>query len=94
MKNRDLAGVAIAVIICGIGYSAYLVRDQGNICPRPSATSVASLFAPCQALDARMGHSVSKSEAVQMGLLTPDEQALPQATRLAGRNHATVGMGR
>ncbi len=94
MKNRDLAALAIAIAICGSGYAAYMVRDQGNVCPRPSATSVASLFAPCQAFDTAIGHSVSKSEAVQVGLLAPDEPALPQATRLAGRDHATVGMGR
>jgi hypothetical protein len=48
-----------------------------------SAASVATLFAPCQAFESAMGHRVSKQEAVQIGLLTPDEQPTPAATRLA-----------
>jgi len=94
VNNRDLAAVVIAVVVGVIGYTSYLVRDHSNFCPGPSAASVASLFAPCQALDTAIGHSVSKQEAMEMGLLVPDEQTLPQAARLAGRDHATVGMGR
>lgn len=45
--------------------------------------SVATLFAPCQAFDTAMGHKVTKKEAVQMGLLRPDAQPAPPATRLA-----------
>jgi hypothetical protein len=48
--------------------------------PRNKAASVAKLFAPCQAL----GREVSKQDAVQMGLLTPDEPPFP-ASRLAAR---------
>jgi hypothetical protein len=35
------------------------------------------MFAPCQAFDTSMGQKVSKQEAVQMGLLTPDERPVP-----------------
>ncbi|MET4426411.1 hypothetical protein ABIB87_009024 [Bradyrhizobium sp. JR18.2] len=94
MKSRDLAAIVVATVICGIGYTAYVVRDQGNVCPRPSATSVASLFAPCQAFDTAIGHSVSRPQAVQMGLLAPVEQVSPQATRLARQERATVGQAR
>jgi hypothetical protein len=57
--------------------------------PESSAASVTALFAPCQTFDAAMGRAVSKPEAVQMGLLTPDEQpnhrpAKLLASRLAG----------
>ena len=30
-----------------------------------------------------MGHKITKKEAMQMGLLTPEEQPTPPATRLA-----------
>jgi hypothetical protein len=52
----------------------------------------AHVFAPCQAFDTAVGHSVTKKEAVMMGLLTPAEQPTPPVTQLAAQEHATVGM--
>ena len=51
-----------------------------------------ALFAPCQAFDTAMGRSVSKQEAVQMGLLTPDFRPLQPgpATQLALNLRATL----
>jgi hypothetical protein len=95
MKNRDLAGIIVASVICGVVYSAYLVRTQSNVCPKPSASSITSLLAPCQAFDTAIGHTVSKQEAVHMGLLRPDESNTPGAPRLAAspeNERATVGV--
>jgi hypothetical protein len=73
------------------GLAVYSVKTD-DYCPRPSATSVAALFAPCQAFDTGIGYSVTKNEAVMMGLLTPAEQPTTPATQLAAQEHATVGM--
>jgi hypothetical protein len=77
-----VAGILVGAIIAGIG--AIAVRPSNEYCPSPSAASVATLFAPCQAFDSAMGREVSKQEAVQMGLLTPDERPFP-ASELAAR---------
>jgi hypothetical protein len=91
MRTEYLAGIAILAVVAGAGLAIQSVRTN-DYCPRPSATSVAALFAPCQAFDTAIGHSVSKKEAVMMGLLTPAEQPAPPATQLAAQEHATVGM--
>jgi hypothetical protein len=83
MKSDHL-GAAILVGAMVVGLGAYSVRSGDEYCPSPSAASVATLFAPCQAFDTAMGRDVSKQEAAQMGLLTPDERAFP-APRLAAR---------
>jgi hypothetical protein len=67
-----------------VGLGAYSAHPGGAYCPSPSAASVATLFAPCQAFNSAMGHPVSKQEAVKMGLLTPDEQPF-LASQLAAR---------
>jgi hypothetical protein len=77
-----VAGILVGAMVVGLG--AYSVRPGGEYCLSASAASVATLFAPCQAFDSAMGHPVSKQEAVQMGLLTPDEQPFP-ASQLAAR---------
>jgi hypothetical protein len=77
-----VAGILVGAMV--VGLKAYSVRSGDEYCPSPSAASVASLFAPCQAFDSAMGRKVSKQEAVQMGLLTPDERPFP-ASRLAAR---------
>jgi hypothetical protein len=84
MKSQYLTGIVIAACAIYVGLAIQFVRSQSDYCPPPSAASVTTLFAPCQAFDTAVGHSVSKQEAVQMGLLTPDEQPIP-ATRLAVR---------
>jgi hypothetical protein len=90
MKDGDLAAIAIATAVAaGAGLAVYSVKGTDYYCPPPSAASVATLFAPCQAFDTAMGHKVTKKEAVQMGLLTPDEQSTQPATRLAGGSAAS-----
>ena len=68
---KDLFVAVIAIVAAVAGLAVYLVKGTDYYCPQPSA---ASLFAPCQAFDTAMGHKVTKKEAVQMGLLKPDEQ--------------------
>jgi hypothetical protein len=83
MRTQDLAVIAIAtVVVAGAGRAIQFDRGTDYYCPPPSAASVATLFAPCQAFDAAMGHRITRKEAVQMGLLKPDEETQP-ATRLA-----------
>jgi len=77
-----VAGILVGAMVVGLG--AYSVRPGDEYCPSPSPASVAALFAPCQAFDSAMGHPLSKQEAVQMGLLTPDERRFP-ASQLAAR---------
>ena len=84
MKVGDFAAVAIATAgAAGAALAIYSVRGADYYCPPPSAASVATLFAPCQAFDTAMGHRITRREAVQMGLLTPDEQSSQPDTRLA-----------
>ena len=78
-----VAGILVGAMVVGLG--AYSVRPGSEYCPNPSPSRVETLFAPCQAFDSAMGHPISKHEAVQMGLLTPDEQPTPAATQLAAR---------
>jgi hypothetical protein len=70
-----VAGILVAAMVVGLG--AYSVHRGDEYCPSPSAASVATLFAPCQAFESAMGREVSRQEAVQMGLLTPDQQPFP-----------------
>src|SRR5215469_2456122 len=78
MKGGDLAALTIAIAVAaGAALAIYSVRGTDYYCQPPSP---ATLFAPCQAFDTAMGHKITKEEAVQMGLLTPEEQL---ATRLA-----------
>ena len=77
-----VAGILVGAMVVGLG--AYSAHPGGAYCPSPSAASVATLFAPCQAFNSAMGHPVFKQEAVKMGLLTPDEHPF-QASQLAAR---------
>jgi hypothetical protein len=88
---KDLFVAVIAIVAAVAGLAVYFVKGTAYYCPQPSAASVATLFAPCQAFDAAMGHKVTKKEAVMMGLLTPAEPTSP-ATQLAAKEHATVGV--
>jgi hypothetical protein len=83
MKS-DYLVAALLVGAVAIGLGANSVHSSDKYCPNPSAASVAALFAPCQAFDSAMGRPVTKQEAVQMGLLTPDEQPIP-SNQLAAR---------
>ena len=83
MKDLYAAlGIATA-IAAGAGLTIKHVAGTDYYCPLPTAASVATLFAPCQAFDTAMGHKITKKEAVQMGLLTPKEQPSPSVTRMA-----------
>ena len=83
MKDLYAAlGIATA-IAAGAGLTIKHVAGTDYYCPPPTAASVETLFAPCQAFDTAMGHKITKKEAVQMGLLMPDEQSTQPVTRLA-----------
>jgi hypothetical protein len=84
MKNEYLVAALFLMVAVAIGVGTNSVYSGSEYCPSPSAASVTALFAPCQTFDSAMGRRVTKEEAVQMGLLTPDEQPIP-ATRLAVR---------
>jgi hypothetical protein len=90
MGTEDFVVIAIMAVAAGAGI-AFSVKSEPDYCPQPSAASVATLFAPCQAFESAIGHGITKKEAVQMGLLTPDEQPEPPATQVAAGEHATVG---
>ena len=104
MRTEDLVVIAIMAVAAGAGI-AYSVKSEPDYCPQPSAASVAKLFAPCQAFESAMGHSITKQEAVQMGLLKPNQQpagqqpAMPTPAQLVAEDfqtmaqeHATVGV--
>jgi hypothetical protein len=81
MNSQYLSAALLAIAVgIAVGFSSINAGDE--YCPSPSPASVTSLFAPCQTFVASVGHPVSKQEAVQMGLLTPDLQPAP-ATQLA-----------
>jgi hypothetical protein len=91
MRTKDLAVIATMAVAAGAGIAYSVESERGYYCPQPSAASVATLFAPCQAFESAMGHRVTKQEAVTMGLLTPAEPTSP-AAQLAAKEHATVGV--
>jgi hypothetical protein len=74
MKIRYFIAALGAVGVAAVGAGTHLTDSGSDYCPNPSAASVTALFAPCQTFDDAMGRSVSRKEAVQMGLLTPDLQ--------------------
>jgi hypothetical protein len=96
MRTEYLAAIAIAALTAGAGLAAYSVRGEADLCSQPSAASVTAFFTPCLTFDTAMGHTVSKSQAVRMGLLKPDDQPAPNeqpaqpVIRLADRLAASV----
>jgi hypothetical protein len=82
MNSQVLGAALLAICVVGIAVGLSSIKAGDEYCPSPSAASVTALFAPCQTFDSAMGRSISKEEAVQMGLLTPDLQPKP-ATQLA-----------
>jgi hypothetical protein len=92
------------------GFAAYSINSDEYVCPKPSAASVEMLFAPCQAFATAIGHPVTRHEAVEMGLLKPNNQPpaeptleerqispaqlIAQEHRLFSDEHSTVGQGR
>jgi hypothetical protein len=94
MRTGDLAAITIATVAAGVaGVAIYSVRGTDYYCPPPSAASVAALFAPCQAFDTAMGHKVTKKEAVQLGLLTPDMQSAEPADMQSAEPAARLAEG-
>ena len=83
MKELAAALTIATAIAAGAGLTIKHLWPTDYYCPPPTAASVETLFAPCQAFDTAMGRKITKKEAVQMGLLTPEEQPSPPATRLA-----------
>ena len=83
MKDLAAALTIATAIAAGAGLTIKHLWPTDYYCPPPTAASVETLFAPCQAFDTAMGRKITKKEAVQMGLLTPEEQPSPPATRLA-----------
>jgi len=88
MKGLFPLGAAILACAVYVGLAVYSVRST-DYCPQPSAASVTTLFAPCQAFDTAMGRRVTKNEAVRMGLLTRDVQPASPSTRYAARSTAS-----
>jgi hypothetical protein len=76
MTTEDFFVIAIMAVAAGAGI-AYSVKSEPYYCPQPSAASVATLFAPCQAFESAIGHAITKPE--------------PPATQVAAGEHATVG---
>ncbi len=74
MNSQYLGAAPLATCAAGIAAGFSSIKAGDEYCPGPSLASVTELFAPCQTFDTAYGHSVSKQEAVQMGLLTPDLQ--------------------
>jgi len=83
MKDLPAALAIAAAVAAGAGLTIKHLWPTDYYCPPPTAASVETLFAPCQAFDTAMGHKITKKETMQMGLLTPEEQPTPPATRLA-----------
>jgi hypothetical protein len=79
MNCQYLGAALLAICAAGIAVGFSSITADDEYCPSPSASSVTALFAPCQAFDAAYGRSISKTEAVQMGLLRPDLQPEPAA---------------
>jgi hypothetical protein len=71
MRTAYLASIATVALGAIVGSAVYSI-GTADYCPQPSPSSVATLFAPCQAFDAAMGRSITKKEAAQMGLLKTD----------------------
>ena len=89
MNSQYLGAALLATCAVGIAVGFSAIKAGDEYCPSPSPASVTALFAPCQTFDAAVGHSVSKQEAVQMGLLAPDLQPEP-ATQVAQNLRAAV----
>jgi hypothetical protein len=105
---NKLAVLAIVLVCtCCVALAAWMVGPGQDFCPPASSASVARLFAPCQAFDTSLGHSVTKREAVQIGLLKTDGQPTQSAVEMSiapaqilaqdfqamAQHHATVGLG-
>jgi hypothetical protein len=84
MKELAAALTIATAVAAGAGLTIKHLRGTDYYCPPPTAASVETLFAPCQAFDTAMGHKITRKEAVQLGLLTPEEQPSPPVARMAG----------
>jgi hypothetical protein len=85
MKDQTLGVIALGVVAVGAAWTVHTLTSADYYCPGPSAASVVSLLAPCQAFDTALGHTVSGGEAVRIGLqwgVKPDQDN-PPLTRFA-----------
>ena len=89
MKSQLQALIAAVAVVAGAVWSVHLSKSDES-CPRPSATSVEMLFAPCQAFDTTLVSPISPSD---VGLLDSPSSKPQNATPLiAAREHSTTGL--
>ena len=109
MKDHFLAGIATVALAAGSVSAVYSVRAD-DYCPQPLAASVTALFAPCQAFQTATGPTITRDEAMQMGLLPPHEWFVPTSDKqpaaptpeqlvaedfqTMAQEHATVGVAK
>jgi hypothetical protein len=55
-RTKDLAVIVTMAAAAGAGIAYSVKSERGYYCPQPSAASVATLFAPCQAFESDSGH--------------------------------------
>ena len=89
MNSQYLGAALLAICTVGIAVGFSSIKAGDEYCPSPSPASVTALFAPCQTFDAAYGRSVTKSEAIKMGLLAPDLQ--PEPATLIAQNRKVDG---
>lgn len=77
MKSQYIGAALFATCAVAIAIGASSIRAGGKYCPNSSAS-----LAPCQIFDSSISNAVSRSQALQMGLLTPYLQPEPP-TQLA-----------
>jgi hypothetical protein len=84
MKDQTLGVIAFGVVAVGVAWTVHTLTSSDYYCPGPSAASVVTLLAPCQAFDTALGHTVSGAEAVRIGLpAIRIDPAAPQRTQFA-----------
>jgi|SRR5579883_124607 hypothetical protein len=108
MNHVKLVSTAIVCFVVGCGAAAYTMINNPDQCPQPSAVSVTTLFAPCQAFAASMGPNVAANETMDDGSSPPvprpastpleqtptPEQLIAKDFRTLAHEHATVGVAK
>jgi hypothetical protein len=87
MKSQLQALIAAVAVVAGAVWSVHLSKSDES-CPRPSATSVEMLFAPCQAFDTTLVSPISPSDVG----LSPSSKPQNATPLIAAREHSTVGI--
>ncbi len=98
MRTEYLVAIAVTAAAGMVGSTVYSVTTSDN-CPKPSAASVTTLFAPCQAFAAATGPGITIEEVMDVGPLPPSpgptsapaRAPTPTPAQLA-EEHATVGV--